>query len=321
MREEKNNRKYAGQVVDIPRSNYRLSVIDRLKKMTDEEGDPFLNIFSNRSIYLISLFSYEKKQSLVANLPLKDMPLLKKRTDCAEEVIFRAVNFQEEACFQVAGDRAANSVPAAFTPLKMGKLAGKTPGDLLLEAQRSGKAAEMVETLEQQADFLRGRLKKYSRNQEQIDAIEEALGYFDLGCLEEYKPKAGKGQIASLMDAQTGSKPLVIYDPPTKHQKIQNEAGKNACYSVSITCSPAKNYPYRLEIMNCYAPLGHGRNGMLPILMDQAEDIRRESIDLTEGEWLYIMDCLDENRKEAKAMWYAELRNQDEKNRWNGNGG
>ena len=38
MREEKNNRKYAGQVVDIPRSNYRLSVIDRLKKMTDEEG-------------------------------------------------------------------------------------------------------------------------------------------------------------------------------------------------------------------------------------------------------------------------------------------
>ena len=94
------------------------------------------------------------------------MPLLKKRTDCAEEAIFRAVNFQDEACFQAAGDRAANSVPAAFTPLKMGKLAGKTPGDLLLEAQRSGKAAEMVKTLEQQADFLRGRLRKYSRNQE-----------------------------------------------------------------------------------------------------------------------------------------------------------
>ncbi len=183
---------YAGQVVDIPRSNYRLSVIDRLKKMTDEEGDPFLNIFSNRSIYLISLFSYEKKQSLVANLPLRDMPLLKKRTDCAEEAIFRAVNFQGETCSQPVGDRAANSVPAAFTPLKMGKLAGKLPGDLLLEAQRSGKAAEMVEALKQQADFLRGRLKKYSRNQEQIDAIEEALGYFDLGCLEDYKPKEGE---------------------------------------------------------------------------------------------------------------------------------
>ncbi len=179
----------------------------------------------------------------------------------------------------------------------------------------------MAETLEQQADFLRGRLKKYSRNQEQIDAIEEALGYFDLGCLEDYKPKTGKGQTAGSMEAQTASKSLVIYDSPTKHQKIQNEVGKNACYSVSITCSPAKKYPYRLEIMNCYTPLGHGRNGMLPILMDQAEDIRRESIDLTEGEWLYIMDCLDANRKEAKAMWYAELRNQDERNRWNGNGG
>ena len=83
------------------------------------------------------------------------------------------------------------------------------------------------------------------------------------------------------MEAQTGSKPLVIYDPPTKHQIIQNEAGKNVCYSVSITCSPAKNYPCRI----------------------------------------YIMDCLDANRKEAKAMWYAELRNQGEKNRWNGNRG
>ncbi len=318
MREEKNNRKYAGQVVDIPRSNYRLSFIDRLKKMTDEEGDPFLNIFSNRSIYLISLFSYEKKQSLVANLPLRDMPLLKKRTDCAQEEIFRAINFQGEACFQAAGDGAASSIPAAFTPLKMGNLAGKTPGDLLLEAQQEGKAAEMAATLERQADFLRGKLERYPKNQAQIDAIEEALGYFDLGCLEEYKPK---GETAGLGEAQAGGKPIVIYNPPTKHQKVQNTAGKHACYSVSITCSPAKNYPYRLEIMNCYAPLGHGRNGMLPILMDQAEEIRKESIDLTEGEWLYIMDCLDENRKEAKALWYGELRNQDEKNRWNGNGG
>ncbi|MCI8269227.1 MAG: hypothetical protein HFG55_06160 [Lachnospiraceae bacterium] len=189
MREEKNNRKYAGQVVDIPRSNYRLSFIDRLKKMTDEEGGPFLNIFSNRSIYLISLFSYEKKQSLVANLPLRDMPLLKKRTDCAQEEIFRAINFQGEACFQAAGDGAASSIPAAFTPLKMGNLAGKTPGDLLLEAQQAGKAAEMAATLERQADFLRGKLERYPKNQAQIDAIEEALGYFDLGCLEEYKPK------------------------------------------------------------------------------------------------------------------------------------
>lgn len=164
MREEKNNRKYAGQVVDIPRSNYRLSFIDRLKKMTDEEGDPFLNIFSNRSIYLISLFSYEKKQSLVANLPLRDMSLLKKRTDCAQEAIFRAANYQSEAFCQAAEDGAASSIPAAFTPLKMGNLAGKTPGDLLLEAQQEGKAAEMSATLERQADFLRGKLERYPKN-------------------------------------------------------------------------------------------------------------------------------------------------------------
>lgn len=85
---------------------------------------------------------------------------------------------EKRACLYSQAAGAASSVPAAFTPLKMGKLAGKTPGDLLLEAQWSGKAAEMAKTLEQQEDFLRGRLRKYSRNQEQIDAIEEVPGPF-----------------------------------------------------------------------------------------------------------------------------------------------
>jgi len=288
---EKNNRKYAGQVVDIPRSHLRLSINDRLKKMSDEEGDPFLNIFSNRSIYLIKLFNYADKHSLVANLPLRDMPLLKKRTDLAEGAIFKALNSQTERLFSGSKEEAAPLVPTAFQPLKIGKLAGKSPGDLLLKAERTGKTDEVTAMLERQVDFLKGKLKDYPRNQSQIDAIEEAMGYFDLGCLEGYKPEgdtmARYG--ADMPGAQSGV--FIIYKTPIKHQKTKDKrTDKYSCYSITVTCSPTRDYPYRIEIMNCYAPLGQGKNGMLPILMDQAEDIQKDDIDLTEGEWLFKID-------------------------------
>ena len=50
--EEKKNKTYAGQVADIARKDVHLSFTDRLSRMTEEEGDPFLNIFSAKSIYL-----------------------------------------------------------------------------------------------------------------------------------------------------------------------------------------------------------------------------------------------------------------------------
>lgn len=315
--EEKNNRKYAGQVVDIPRSNLRLSFNDRLKKMSEEEGDPYLNIFSKRSIYLISLFNYEKKRSLVANLPLRDMPLLKKRTDCAEQVIFQETNQQRSPLAAPLRETGNRTVTAAFTPLKMGKLSGRTPGDLLLEAEASGNVSEMRMVLERQIDFLKGKLNAYPQNQSQIDAIEEAISYYDLGCLRDHKPDGNSGETGGTL--QTGSRTLTIYHSPIKHQKEKNKAGKNACYSVKIFCSPAKKYPYHLEIMNCYAPLKQGNGKLLPVIAEEAEDMKEDSIDLTEGEWLYVMGCLDENMQNTKNMWYAELRRQDERNRWKGN--
>ena len=42
---EKKNKTYAGQVADIARKDVHLSFTDRLSRMTEEEGDPFLNIF------------------------------------------------------------------------------------------------------------------------------------------------------------------------------------------------------------------------------------------------------------------------------------
>ena len=73
--------------------------------------------------------------------------------------------------------------------------------------------------------------------------------------------------------------------------------------------------------MNCLAPLKQMANGLKPIDMKNAEDIKKEYVDLTEAEWLYVLDRLDENMRMTRAMWYPTLRKLDEANRWSPNNG
>ena len=124
MEEIKRNKDYAGQVVDISRSGQRISFKDCLQKMTEKEGDP----------YLITLFQFDEKSSVVANLPLRDMPLIKMKTQCAETEIFNCQKKMEIQVGKEERDRKPANIPLAFTFLKAGNFAGKTPGDILLTA-------------------------------------------------------------------------------------------------------------------------------------------------------------------------------------------
>lgn len=395
--EEKKNKKYAGQVVDISRSQKRISFTDRLQIMTEEDGDPYLYVFSPKSIYLISLFTFAENRSLIANLPVKDIPSIKKRSEYAGAEIFRVkstlrgpINLEEDINTQ------NRSIPAAFTKLKMGSFAGKTPGDLLLEA---ADAEKVKEALLQQVDFLEKKLNTYPQNKVQIDAIHDAVNAYDIGILEDMKPEptdkkdretggirpaftklkmgnfAGKTpgdllleagdvnkvkedllqqadflrkkldvypqnkiQIDAIEDAintyengnladfkpqdpdreeVTSEVTYEIYKTPIKHQKKINEHGKNECYSIYISCSPVKRYPYRIEIMNCYAPLMK-MNGLTPPDMSRAESLKKDTFDLTEEEWDYILDWIIHNTDLTRSLWYPELRRKDEANRRNG---
>lgn len=397
MEEVKKNKKYAGQVVDISRSQKRISFTDRLQMVTEEDGDPYLYVFSKKSIYLVSLFMFDENRSLIANLPIEDMPSIKKKSEYAGAEIFR-VKHSVQPASGVEDEPATEStpVPAAFTKLKMGSFTGKAPGDLLLEAV---DAEKMKENLLQQASFLGRNLNKYPQNQSQIDAIHDAINAYDIGILEEMKPGqasseddkthgirpaftklkmgsfAGKtpgdllmeasdgkqvkesllqqadflrkkltmypqnqlqidaiedaihaydnGNLADLkpkdatMSEETSEITYEIYKTPVKHQKKINEAGKNECYSICISCSPARRYPYRIEIMNCYAPLMKMK-GLTPPDMSRADSIRKETFDLTEDEWDYILDSITSNTDLTRNLWYPELRRKDEANRWKG---
>lgn len=293
---------YAGQVADIPRTNMRISFIDRLIKVSEADQKPYLYVFSPKSIYLITLFPYSERSSLVANLPILDIPLITTRTKFAQQEIFRnsssnskmnEVEFEKE-------------VRPAFQKLLIGNDAGKTPGDLLLYAENPNSERER---LEKQLQFLLDGVKRYKRNQSDIDKILDAITLLDLGVLESEKSalSANAGEVLN----NPSENKYEIYCPPAKHQKWVNEKNKNACYSISIVCSPQRKYPYRIKIENFYAPLGKTASGMEPILFNDAEGKHDAQIDLSEAEWLYVLDAIEKNINDTRALWYPEMREKD----------
>ena len=302
--EESKNKKYAGQIIDIARTDKRLSFTDLLQKIEDRHDTPFLNIFAPQSIYLATLFTFNEQESVTANIPLKDISLIARKTDFAEELIFQMSS--DVQMIQENEEDGQDKPDPAFLPLRIGKLAGKAPGDLLLE---SPNVNETVAALKSQMEFLQKGVQKYPNNRQDIQSIAQALDYHAMGILNSCKPKT----VQKVTPAT--SKTYVIYETPVKHQK-RMEAGKNLCYSIKVTCVPAKKYPYHFEIMNCWAPLGTAKNGMKPVLMDQATEINRKDIDLTEEEWICAVDIMKNNIAEARHLWYPEMRTCDARNRW-----
>lgn len=271
-----------------------------------------LLLLTYSSIYLLSLFLFDENRSLYANLPIADIPSINRRTIFAGAEIFHVKNSSYALPNTIVGepDTADASIPAAFRKLKMGNFSGKTPGDLLLEADDVKKVRE---NLLQQAGFLEGKLKDYPQNQLQINAINDAIQAYDDGTLAGSKPTV----MEELVDENVGVT-YEIYKTPIKHQKKINSDGKHECYSVYISCSPAKQYPYKIEIMNCNAPLIRIRNGLMPPDMARADSIKKENIELKEEEWEYILDWINSNIALTRNLWYPELREKDEANRWKG---
>lgn len=313
---EKKNKKYAGQVVDIARRDSRLSFLDCLKPMTDAEGYPYLNVFSMKSIYFVTLFSFEENRSVTANLPLDEFLTIKKHTEYAEDLIFQETQKPRMA---IPSEGPKTEVPQAFRALRMGKLAGKTPGDLILTADQPQAVLAMLNS---QLNFLKANLQKFKGNAYDIAAIEDALACHELGTLQNMKPQ-GMEEVQN----EVSSGRYTVYKSPVKYQKHKpwnakrNAAGQELfnCYSLEISCDPGRNHPYKLQIMNCLAPIGQNATGMTPILLKQAEDIRKREFDMTEGEWLYVIDCLEQNRQNVRNLWYSEMRKRDDANRYQPN--
>lgn len=306
--------KYAGEVDAPMRKNAHITVTDMLKPVTEDDDEPFSHVFSKYSIFKLSFKKVEDAEGIDANLPIDEWQDFEEGATAASAAVMAALNTgktsvkadtEPEAPQETAPTQ---QVSIAFTPLTMGKMKGETPGDLLLGASEPDK---VIAELNSHKEFLGKNVAKYPKNQALIDAIDEALNLYDLGMLAESKPQAGPAPSRKTAEAPTGGD-LIVYQSGIKYFRKKNAAGKNKCYEFSIYCNPGRNFPYRMEFRNFYAPV---KDNMI-ILKEKDEIEMNASFNMSRSEFNKMRFRMQMTIDTFIATYGPAMRMEDEKRRW-----
>lgn len=263
---------YPNQIGSIVRSKKTLGIDMFLSPARTEDGQSPLELHAGFSRFVFTIIdaSSGTKQFIHANIHPDEVDLIKQKTNLAIEKIFAIENGLSET--------SSEELSKAYTVMMTSRdIAKKTPAQLLIEdpANRS--------KLENAKKWLETNISRYPKNQEQIDAIDDALDLFDLGQLKT--------------DVKPASKVIDLYREDTKipnakklNPKYNN---KTLVYSISIVCEPGKDYPFAINIMNCYATPKHTPTGGIVAEMSTAEGKNNFSILLTTKEWNKLITKMD----------------------------
>lgn len=307
-------RRYAGQLISIRRKTQVLSVNDRLSHVDESVDATYLELLHPAAVYRMSILGdIQKGLSSTANIRPEDVESIWLRLQFAEQKLFDRAAMQNAA---PAGD--AGSSSDAFTvTFTMGRLKGKTPGGFLRESQDKAAA---VKELQSQYDFLSKNVGKYSGNQKVMDAIKDAIEYYELGSMDQEvagSPPSGDGYAYE----------IPLYDPPEKTFRKDTVTLKDGrtltkCYKVQILFIPSNDYPYRVEINNRYALIGKDPKNGLEKIRSVEQDVYRDNEDirplqykmsLTPGEMVSVVRSMKENLQYYKSCVYASMRTMDQK--------
>lgn len=309
-------RKYARQLVEISKSKSKLIVRDQLFPLTEKDNVPFLEVFAHYSVYKMDILNYEEKRSDTANIPLDDLPSIIAHTALATKYIFRIVNGldKQKTAAETPAEptdggtnvqMATGNTPAFTVTMTMGsnEMKGKSPAQYFMEAANKKQA---YEALKKQWTFLKSNAQKYPNNRTVMQAIQEAAQLAKDGKLPDCSQTAGAQQPADELE-------LKIYIPPVKYFTTEKN-GMKKCYDLKIFCYPYKTYPYKVMITNFYAPVRTDDKGMTQIMMNQKEKgtETRSVFNLSEIEWLHVLEEMKENKANMRAALYAHMRGEDE---------
>lgn len=315
MANESHNKKawkYAGQLFSVPRKTTVLSVNDRLSHVDESAEATYLELLHPAAVYRMSILGdIQKGLSSTANIRPEDVESIWLRLKFAEKELFdRAKQNTVPAGDAYSG---SDAFSVAFT---MGRLKGKTPGGFLRTSQDKEAA---VKELQSQYDFLAKNVGKYSGNQKVMDAIKNALEYYELGALDEE-------DIGSLPSGDGYSYEIPLYDPPEKTFRkdiVTLEDGRKLtkCYKIQILFIPSNDYPYRVEISNRYALIDKDPSGLEKIrsvekeVYKNNEDIQplQYKISLTSDEMVSVVSAMRENLQYYKSCVYTSMRAMDHK--------
>lgn len=179
------------------------------------------------------------------------------------------------------------SKKAYTVTFKTGTFKGKTPVAILLESDRN------LDALKKQKKFLEDNVAKYPSNQEQIDAISEAIDLYEKGKLKE-----------TTEEIPMTSKSTVVYATPCKNIAPLDEEGRWTIYQITIKYNPENNLPFEIEVMNCFAPVDKTKGN--EIVMSKAVKKQTQNIMLSEEEWYTMIDSMKATKIMFENLTYPE---------------
>jgi len=309
-RENEKARKYAGQLISIKRKTTVLSVIDRLSHVDESAEATYLELLHPAAVYRMSILGdIQKGLSAVANIRPEDVRLLWMRLKFAEEKLFNREASRKNSA--VTDNRTAAGSDAFTVTFTMGRLKGKSPGAFLREAQDKEAA---VKELQNQYDFLAKNAAKYSGNRKVMDAIKNAIEYYELGALDE-----STADVSSCVEYDISE--VELYAPPEKTfrkdtKTLDDGRTLTKCYQIQIVFIPSNEYPYRVTIRNRYGLIDKDpKSGLEKIrsVEQEVSDTRQYKMSLTSGEMVSVISAMEENLHYYKSCVYSGMRNIDNK--------
>ena len=245
----------------------------------DDENQP-LKVYSSFSRFIFAIINQEKK-SVTANIRVTDFPGI----TAASEYAYRMhmdYQFQAKPAAESRNDGVDTSSPAFTKRFVSGNMKGKTPVQVILEAEDKKVA---MEALNKQYCWLKENAEKNPKyadnNREQMKAIKETAALYTDGKLSQdllqSASNTGNGQVIPLYNS--GFRPL---------RSREKKNGKTFIYEIAIDWTIGSAYPVSITIRNYYAEVTEKENGMLNVLAKTKEQEQKNTMALTSAEWQNI---------------------------------
>ena len=286
----KNNRKkYPYQVHSIKRAKKTLGIDAQLFTPRDNEDIPPMEVHSGFSRFVLTLVDKEKNISPTANIPANEIAFIKLQTENVIKELGKTPLPNEV--------KATTTNSVAYTQqLYDRNFKGKTPAEVLLS--NPGDKEKLLGV----RDWLASNLSAYPKNQAQIDAIDDAIMLFDMGELN------GDASVT----ASVNNTVFNVYKTDYKFKTKTDDKGNNLIYGISIVCDTAKDYPFIVNIMNCYAPVQTLANGQKNIKMNEAVNEMKTSLSMNVSEWYGAISRMYNTLNNFEAMNFERAYNESQ---------
>lgn len=249
------------------------------------------------SRFVLTLISFKNEnKTTLANIPAADIKYISKKTDIALQVLTMSGRNKPESI----------KLSTAYTQkLYVAPFKDSTPAEVLISDRNN--INELIKT----KSMLEINVAKFKKNQDQIDAINEAINLLGKGQLEETMLRDKENEI-------------VIYNENFKSiESRRDENGYYLVYHIQILCRPSDDNPFIVSIKNYYASVSKTDTGAFKVNASTAKNIQEIRMQIPEKDWvntinrmvdtLNLFEMLYAKSQFTLAEWFYKRRKEEYK--------